>query len=102
MLALAGCNVDLGVDEVMWTCAADRDCGAGARCVAGACVPAPTGRRCVTRTASGVDVRFEVTGKTLTVTAGGQPKEFELPADIVLDAPIAGCCENDCCTERKP
>jgi len=103
-LALATCNVEVGVDERTFACTRDADCGAGASCVAGACVPLPTGRTCTTRTRSGVTTRFEVSAdRTLVVAFGDRrSRPFALPADVVAieDDPVEGCCESHCCTER--
>ncbi len=103
LLALSGCNVSVGVDEVIWACAADGDCGVGARCVAHACVPVPSAKRCTTRTVAGVSVGFAIEGNTLFVQAdGGAAKDFLLPAGVALDEPVVGCCEHRCCVGRAP
>ena len=108
-LFCAGCNVEVGIDRATWVCVRDSDCGSAARCVAGACVPEPTGRVCTTRTHAGVSMRFEVTAdRELSVTVGGRTKPFKLPSRVVgIDgdpaAPpirVVGCCENACCADR--
>jgi hypothetical protein len=102
----AACNVEVGIDRATWACVRDSDCGSAARCVAGACVPEPTGRVCTTRTRAGVSMRFEVTAdRELAVTVGGRTKPFRLPPNVVgiedgAADPVAGCCENACCAER--
>lgn len=109
-----GCNVEVGIDRTTWACVEDPDCGRGARCIHGVCVPEPTGRVCTARTRSGVSARFEVDGRKLVLTVGGQSTPFDLPSRVVgvsglagvseVDGatrdPVAGCCENNCCAER--
>lgn len=102
-VALTGCNVSVGVDDVTWACASDGDCGAAARCVARACVPAPSPTRCTTRTVAGVSVGFTVAGGKLVVSVDGRASEpMPLPAGVALDEPVVDCCEHHCCVERTP
>lgn len=105
LAAVAGvaCNVEVGIDRATWACVTNADCGQGARCVFGACVPEPIASRCFTRTRSGVSARFEVDAeRMLIVDVGGREVRYALPARVVRveDGPIAGCCENTCCSER--
>lgn len=104
-----GCNVEVGIDRTTWACVEDRDCGRGARCIHGVCVPEPSATVCETRTRAGVAARFAVTpDRRLVLEVGGREVSYPLPSRVAAidpdtnnDArPIAGCCENACCAER--
>lgn len=111
--ALAACG-DANLDGVRWACATDRECGSGARCRLGICVPsdAPevaTGIVCELAAAEGaVSPRFSLEadagGRTLVFAAGGREARFALPAEVASldEGPLEGCCVNPCCSWVPP
>lgn len=123
-LGMAGCIGAFDADRYTFLCSANRDCGAGYRCVAGECVaadavvetevesPAAEGTVCVAeRTAmaraGGATFRMEASGE-LIVEIDGVVGTFVLPADegvlgLAEDGtgPLSACCENACCFPRE-
>ena len=109
-LALASC-ADVPLDDVRWACAADRDCGEGARCEDGLCVPlgAPRGdgglvcEIVAQGAASAASARFaidDVDGqRRMTFTVGATSASFDVPDEVadLADGPLEACCEAACC-----
>lgn len=123
-ISMAACVGAFDADRYAFLCSANRDCGAGFRCVGGTCVaadavgdgevesPPPEGTVCVAeRTAmarAGGATFAMVSSGELVVEIDGVVGTFALPEDegvfgLAEDGtgPLTGCCENTCCFPRE-
>jgi len=110
LLALrgVGCSGE-PLDEVLWACASDHECGPAASCQKGLCVPDNVpeisgGLVCELPAGGMPAARFSIdvddSGRVLVFAAGGASVRFALPAEVVAldEAPLADCCVNPCCS----